>query len=153
MTTNLRLQLATLADALAEEGRKADGKKVLDLCLERMPERNVPYDRIMLPVIEAYYRVDDKTTASKLTERLFQIMDENMNYYLSLEPGYADKISQELDITHAVMGRLASSIQRYDATNPLAADLKKRMEEVDARYSALLEAIDMEGRKTVKMSF
>ena len=107
----------------------------------------------MLPVIEAYYRVDDKATAIKLTERLFQIMDENMNFYLSLEPRYADKISQELDITHAVMGRLASSIQRYDAANPLAAVLKQRMEAVDERYNAQLEAIDMEGRKSVKMSF
>lgn len=153
MTTNLRLQIATLASALADEGRKDDGKKVLDLCLEKMPERNVPYDRIMLPVIEAYYDVDDKATAARLTERLFQIMDENITYYMSLDPAMADKISQELEITHAVMGRLTQVIERNDPANPLTAKLKQRMTEVDDTYTGMLEAIDAAGRRTVKMKF
>jgi len=153
MTTNLRLQIATLASALAKEGRKADGKKVLDLCLEKMPERNVPYDRIMLPVIEAYYDVGDKERAAALTERLFAIMDENVSYYLRLDPAMADKISQELEITHAVMGRLVQNLERNDPANPLGAKLKSRLGEVDTAYADMLQAIEAAGRRNVKMSF
>ncbi|MBL8002825.1 MAG: DUF2723 domain-containing protein [Flavobacteriales bacterium] len=153
MTTNLRLQIATLASALAKEGRKDDGKKVLDLCLEKMPERNVPYDRIMLPVTEAYYDVGDKQRAGEISGRLFQIMDENLSYYLTLDPAMADKISQEMEITHAVMGRLVQNLERNDPSNAQLAQLKARMAEVDAAYEAMLESIETAGRRNIRMSF
>jgi hypothetical protein len=36
--------------------------------MEKMPERNVPFDRIMLPVIEAYYtRPGDTASANRST--------------------------------------------------------------------------------------
>jgi hypothetical protein len=153
MTTNLRLQLATLAETLASEGRKDDAKKVLDLSMEKMPERNVPFDRIMLPVIEAYYAADDKKTANILADRLFTIMDENMAYMLSLEPEFAGKVSQDMDITRAVMGRLASTLSQRDPKDPLAERFRTRMAEVDALYESKLEEIESAGRRTVKMRF
>jgi hypothetical protein len=153
MTTNLRLQIATLADALAAEGRKDDAKKVLDLSLEKMPERNVPYDRIMLPVIEAYYAADDKATAAALADRLFTIMDENMAYMLSLEPEFANKVDQEMDITIAVMQRLATTTQLRDPTDPVTERLKARMDEVAMLYEAKREEMEAADRRTVKMRF
>src|SRR5690606_37437467 len=57
MTTNLRLQLSSLAEQLIAEGRSDDARAILDLSLEKMPDRNVPFDRIMLPTIEAYYTI------------------------------------------------------------------------------------------------
>ncbi len=153
MTTNLRLQMATLADALAGEGRKEEARKVLDLCLEKMPERNVPFDRIMLPVIEAYYAADDKESAADLSDRLFRIMDENMTYMLSLEPEFVQKVSQEFEITQAVMQRIATTMELRDPKNPLAETLKARMDEVNGLYEAKLEEVNAAGRRTVKMKF
>ncbi|MFT3884705.1 MAG: DUF2723 domain-containing protein [Flavobacteriales bacterium] len=133
MTTNLRLQLATLADALTNEGRPEDAKKVLDLTMEKMPERNVPYDRIMLPIIEAYYHAGDKASGDKLTERLFGIMDENMEWYMSLEPRFLDKVGDDAEMARLVMERLVVSATR-NGDKALADKLRARLEEVDQSY-------------------
>ncbi|MEO5585313.1 MAG: DUF2723 domain-containing protein, partial [Flavobacteriales bacterium] len=107
MTTNLRLQIATLATELASEGRKEEAKQVLDLAQAKMPEKNVPYDRIMLPIIEAYYQAGDTASANRLNQRLFTIMDENMTWYLSLSPAFANKVSDDMGMAKLVMERLA----------------------------------------------
>jgi Protein of unknown function (DUF2723) len=153
MTTNLRLQLATLADALVDEGRKGDAKKVLDLTMEKMPERNVPYDRIMLPIIEAYYSAGDSTTANTITARLFDIMEENMRYYLSLEPKYAAQVTQDMGLTNMVLQRMAQATNSTHKQKPLGSELMARFGELDSLYQEKLEDISMIGRRTTKARF
>lgn len=152
MTTNLRLQLSSLAEALIEEGRKSDAAKVLDLSLEKMPERNVPYDRILLPTVEAYYAIGDTEKANTLSERLFTIMEENMNHYLSLDKRFAERMQDEMAITHAVMGRLASSTMRADST--FGAAMQERFDAIEEQYQGKL--MEMQGggrRRTTRMKF
>jgi hypothetical protein len=108
MTTNLRLQLSTLAEALIAEGRKEDALKVLNLSIERMPDRNVPFDRILLPTVEAFYAAGDTAKGNALSEQLFTIMEENFQWLMSLEPRHAAQLEQDIRLTHAVMGRLAA---------------------------------------------
>ncbi len=153
MSTNLRLQMATLADALAEEGLKDKAKQVLDLAQEKMPERNVPYDRVMLTIIEGYYKSGDTATANALTERLFNIMDENMNYYLSLSPDFASKVSQDMDLTQMVLERMVQSTGMVHKQKELGDRLMARFKEIDALYQAKLEEIDSYGRRTTKVRF
>jgi tetratricopeptide (TPR) repeat protein len=136
MTTNLRLQLSSLAEALIEEGRMAEAENVLDLSLAKMPERNVPYDRILLPTVEAYYALKKNEKANALTERLFSVMEENMAYYLSLDAKFAEKLQQELSITHAVMGRLTMSATAADST--FGQGLQQRFEAVEEQYQGKL---------------
>ncbi|TXI82846.1 MAG: DUF2723 domain-containing protein [Flavobacteriales bacterium] len=136
MTTNLRLQLSSLAEALIEEGRMAEAENVLDLSLAKMPERNVPYDRILLPTVEAYYALKKNEKANALTERLFSVMEENMAYYLSLDARFAEKLQQELSITHAVMGRLTMSATAADST--FGQGLQQRFEAVEEQYQGKL---------------
>jgi len=107
----------------------------------------------MLPVIEAYYAADDKATAAALADRLFTIMDENMAYMLSLEPEFANKVDQEMDITIAVMQRLATTTQLRDPTDPVTERLKARMDEVAMLYEAKREEMEAADRRTVKMRF
>ena len=136
MTTNLRLQLSSLAEALIEEGRMAEAENVLDLSLAKMPERNVPYDRILLPTVEAYYALKKNEKANALTERLFSVMEENMAYYLSMDAKFAEKLQQELSITHAVMGRLTMSASAADST--FGQGLQQRFEAVEEQYQGKL---------------
>jgi hypothetical protein len=58
-----------------------------------------------------------------------------------------------MDITRAVMGRLASTLSQRDPKDPLAERLRTRMAEVDAQYESKLEEIESAGRRTVKMRF
>ncbi|MCB0771855.1 MAG: hypothetical protein KDB93_00590, partial [Flavobacteriales bacterium] len=152
MTTNLRLQIATLATELASEGRKAEAKQVLDLAQEKMPEHNVPYDRIMLPIVEAYYQAGDSASANRINERLFTIMDENMAWYLSLSPEFAAKVSDDMGMAMMVMERLARSAAS-NGQQELAAKLRARSAEVDTLYQMKLEDIATQGMRTIKARF
>lgn len=152
MTANLRLQIATLATELASEGRKQEAKQVLDLALTKMPEHNVPYDRLMLHMVEAYYQADDTATANHLTDRLFTIMDENMHWYLSLSPQFAGKVTDDMGMAKLVMERLARSAQVY-GQQPLATRLHTRLAEIDTLYQMKLEDIATHGVRTTKARF
>lgn len=152
MTTNLRLQIATLAGELAKEGRKTEAKQVLDLAQAKMPEKNVPYDRIMLPVIEAYYQAGDTASANRLNERLFTIMDENMAWYLSLSPTFAEKVSDDMGLAHLVMQRLANAA-KSQGQDALGAKLGARAAEVDTMYQQKLEDIATQGMRMSKARF
>ena len=152
MTTNLRLQIATLATELAAEGRKEEAKQVLDLAQARMPEHNVPYDRIMLPIIEAYYQAGDTTSANRLNERLFTIMDENMTWYLSLSPHFAEQVGDDMNLGKLVMDRLARTAQVH-GQQALATKLLQRSAEVDTLYQMKLEDMATQGRRTINARF
>lgn len=151
MTTNLRLQMANLADALIKEGRKDDAVKVLDLSCEKMPERNVPYDRVLLPTIEAYYKAGETEKADAINKRLFELLEENMAWYMSLDPKHAEKIADEMGITHAVLERMLQ-----DATenkSPLADDLRKRFEAVDQAYEDKITELENNVRRVTRTRF
>ena len=151
MTTNLRLQLSSLAEALIDEGRDDDARTILDLSLEKMPERNVPFDRILLPTVEAYYAIGDKDKANTLSERLFTIMEENMEFYLSLDPEFASRVQDDMAITHAVMGRLATTSARED--NAFGQPMKERFDAIEELYQGKLMELQSADRKTTRMRF
>ena len=149
MTTNLRLQMSSLAEALIAEGRKEEAGKILDLSLAKMPERNVPFDRILLPTVEAYYAISEKDKANVISERLFTIMEENLNHFMSLEPKFASRLLDDMAITHAVMGRLASSTSRADTA--FGASMQERFDAMEEQYRGKL--MELEGRRTTRMKF
>ncbi len=170
MTTNLRLQLSSLAEALIDEGRDDDARTILDLSLEKMPARNVPFDRILLPTVEAYYAIGDNEKANALSERLFTIMEENLNFYMSLDPKHAKGIEDEMAISHAVMGRLASTAGRMNRTSTapdslrttkdvapidteLAGSMERRFQEMERQYQEKLMELQSAGRKNSRMRF
>ncbi|MCW5900097.1 MAG: DUF2723 domain-containing protein [Flavobacteriales bacterium] len=166
MTTNLRLQLSSLAEALITEGRMDEARTILDLSLEKMPAHNVPFDRILLPTVEAYYALGDTIKGNELNERLFDLMERNMTYFLSLEPRFAARVENEMAITHAVMGRLTSVASRYaplpsveailrgDTLEPAFSDtLVKRFEEVEEAYEGKLMELEAAKRRTTRMRF
>jgi hypothetical protein len=151
MTTNLRLQLSSLAEALIGEGREDDARTILDISLEKMPERNVPFDRILLPTVEAYYAIGDTEKANELSDRLFTIMEENLVFYMSLEPRFAAKLENDMAISHAVMGRLMSTTDRNDPERGKA--MRERFETIEEAYQGKLMELQAAGRKTSRARF
>src|SRR6185295_14409636 len=55
MVTNLRSNFARLASTLIQQGKKDSALKVLDKCVEVLPERNVPVALINVAIGKDYY--------------------------------------------------------------------------------------------------
>jgi hypothetical protein len=151
MTTNLRLQLSSLAEQLIAEGRPEQARDILHLSVEKMPEHNVPYDRIMLPTIEALYAVGDTALGNRISERLFTIMEENLAWYISLEPRFVVNMANEMAISHAVMGRLQSTAGKYD--KEFGDRLNERFQQMEAAYDERAAELEDITRRTSRMRF
>ena len=129
MTTNLRLQFSNLADEFIRTGDNAKAVEVLDKCLAAMPEKNVPYTQIMMPIIESYYRAGDNEKAKIVAQKLFDIEEQSLNYYFSLAPEYLAPLSREIQIANAVSDRIIG-VSRAAGENEFAADLDQRFKAI-----------------------
>lgn len=82
-TKNMRNLFYRLAKKLVDEGQKEKAIKVLDKCIEVMPEKNVPYDVFMIRIIEGYYLAGAKEKAASLNKRLAEIYKGKYTYFTS----------------------------------------------------------------------
>jgi len=127
MATNMRIQMGTLAASLIEEGKKDSAIKVLNKCVEVMPEENVPYDATMWSIIAAYYQAGAIEQPNKLAKRLFDIFENDLRYY-SLSKNQAF-YGRDMKIAQEILQRLIYITQNFKQEN-----LAKEFEN---RYSAL----------------
>ncbi|MBK6836878.1 MAG: DUF2723 domain-containing protein [Bacteroidetes bacterium] len=56
MTTNFRINFSRLAEELMNENKKDSAIKVLDKCVEEMPDKTIHYNYFMTKIAELYYR-------------------------------------------------------------------------------------------------
>ncbi len=155
MTTNLRLQFTNLAEEMMRKGKGERALDVLDKLLEVTPEKNVPYDRVMLPVAEALLALSNadstragsmNTTAAdraealrlgkELSGRLFTIFEDEIEYYLSLDGKYFDAATEDLSILYQVNNRILSVFQQNQPNDPMVKELESRIEAIDQAIQA-----------------
>jgi len=143
MTTNFRSNFVRLAEALVAEGKKDSAIKVLDRCLEVLPEKVVPYNVVMLFVSEAYYKAGAMDKGNKVASRLIELFDQKLAYLFSCKDyigAVADKgarggsmIANEKEQGMAVMQRFVQSgtFFKQDA-------IAKKAQAVVAKYESMM---------------
>ena len=136
MTYNLRNNFARLADALLKEGKKDSAIKVLDRCIEVMPEKNVPYNFFMLPIAEGFYRAGEPEKANKIVERLTDIYEDDLNYYLSLTDSYAKQTKTESQRAMSVLQRMLNLSKIYKQ-DTLSKNIEERVSKLHDAYTLL----------------
>jgi tetratricopeptide (TPR) repeat protein len=108
MTSNLRMQMSILATALISEGKKSKAEKVLDKCLEVMPEENIPFDATVFTMVAAYYELGKPEKANKLSKKLFEIYEHDLRIYAAQkrnrQPAYARDVEQGKEILRRLTG-------------------------------------------------
>ncbi|MBK5285323.1 MAG: DUF2723 domain-containing protein, partial [Bacteroidia bacterium] len=151
MTTNLRINTIRLADELIDIGRKDSALKVLDKCVEEMPDYNVPYNIFMTRVAEQYFRIAGNLSDSvqmnssdmemnvrkscidkgtTIVRRLAEINEDNMNYYLSLKgTGYYKFVESEVNQSLYVLQSLPTMIKN-SGQKELSDSLSKKFQEI-----------------------
>lgn len=111
MATNMRIQMGTLAASLIEEGKKDSAIKVLDKCIEVMPDENVPYDATLFSVAVAYYQAGAIDQPNKLSKRLFDMFEENLHFYsLAKNPNF---YTREIKQAQEILQRLIYVTQNF----------------------------------------
>lgn len=162
MTMNFRNNFGRLADNLLEEGKRDSAVKVLDKCIEVMPDETVPYNVMMLRIAELYYRSatsvpvsdslgniissdmelraqSDKANIDKanaIVKRLADIYQDDLNYYFSLrKTKYQKQIEREMNQAMAIINELIR-LSKLKNQTALTAELEKRFKEIEKAYMA-----------------
>ena len=138
MTTNIRINFTRLAEELLNEGSRDSAIRVLDKCIEELPDKTVPYNYFMTKVAELYYRaggvfnnpdslsLNDMELNKKneliakgnaVAQRMMDIYVDNLNYYISLKGTKYYKLvdqdmNQALYILQAMTGILKQTNQK-----------------------------------------
>ena len=81
LVMNIRNNFSRLADKLILEGDSAAAIKVLDKCLELMPNEKVEYNFFILPMIENYYECKEKEKARDIIATIKETLEEKLSYY------------------------------------------------------------------------
>jgi hypothetical protein len=107
MLSNFRNNFSRLAEALINEGKRDSAVKVLDRCMEIMPENRVPFNYFIVPIIEQYYRAAQIDKANKLVNSYFNTQLADLKYYFSFSGSMADQIDYEKRMGIQILGELS----------------------------------------------
>ena len=151
MVTNIRLQMANLAEALISEQDPERALSVLNELLRGTPKENVPYTRVLMPVAEAFTQLattdtllspntaglssEKKAEALKMAHALildlFEQQQEVITYATSLSPEYYSAMTSEVDLALQVNDRILRVFKYYLPEDKLVIELEKRLGEME----------------------
>ncbi len=92
--SNYRNNFARLATELIKDGDFERAKKVLDKCMEVLPEKTIAYDLIMFNFIDNYYKVGEIEKANSIALRMFEISDNDLAYYYN-ETKFGESLNEK----------------------------------------------------------
>lgn len=160
MTMNFRNNFSRLAESLLAEGKRDSAMKTLDTCVAVMPDKTVPFNIMMLRIIDNYYEIArmgstkdsagitmtpdiEKTdqsgqraiqNANTIVKRLADIYEDDLKYYFSLKgTDYAKSVERDMNQSMAVFQELIRMTKESKQT-AIAADLEKRFKELEKVY-------------------
>jgi len=126
-TKNLRNLFYRLAMRLIEEGKKDTAVKVLDRCLEVMPEENVPYDVFVIRLAEAYYAAGKPEKANALVKEVAKISEEKYVYYNSFRgTKKLSSVKQDIQENVQIFG-YCQQVAEINQQKTLADELRNKM--------------------------
>jgi hypothetical protein len=128
MTMNLRNNFARLANALLDEGKIDSAIKVLDFCMEVMPDATVPYNMFVMPLAEAYYKAGLKNKANQILNRLLDISDKELKYYFRFTGSKANTLEYDKRQNLSVINRISEIAEQYkdEAVSKKSKDIFNR---------------------------
>ncbi len=113
MASNMRMQMATLAGALISKGQKQKAEKVLDLCLEKIPDENVRYEATLYTIIAGYYQIGNMKKATELSGKLFDIYEHDLKVYQAQKPIHRAAFNREIGQAKEIMRRLVMLAEQF----------------------------------------
>lgn len=133
------------AEIKKSEAIVADCKVKIEEVLDRsqvvMPEYNVPFDRVFPSYISTYYAAGHEAKAEALTTKMLAIFEEEMNYYLSVDPEFSASMVDDMFGAYRAMFSLYQASNLYGTNEPFKTDVSERFYGMTERIQLALPKI------------
>ncbi|MBL7103434.1 MAG: DUF2723 domain-containing protein [Bacteroidales bacterium] len=96
-----------VAESLIQEGKKDSAVALLDRCFEMFPDEKIPYDMYMIPFADIYYEAGEMEKGNAITERIFEIYNQNIEYYNRLNRRLAKYYETDYNQSLGILQRLS----------------------------------------------
>ncbi|MDR2679853.1 MAG: DUF2723 domain-containing protein [Tannerella sp.] len=105
---------ADLAEELIKEEKIDSAIKVLDRCMEVMPEENVPYDYSVYPIARLYFSLGETEKAKFITAKMIERSMIEVDWMLRLKPSQREPFLRNVNYNMAVMRDILTISLQYD---------------------------------------
>ncbi len=130
MATDLRIQMATLAEGLIKENKMDSANKVLNVVMDSISEKSCPYDGVMVMVAYDYYNTKNFTKANTLAKKLFDQYEKELKYYHTLDAQNVTYYGNEIQEDTMLLERLAYFSQSAGQAE-VAKDFQARLDKLE----------------------
>jgi hypothetical protein len=152
MTNNIRLQFANLAEQLIAEEKTDKAIATLDKCVDVMPNHNVPFDRLMVPIIQNYYRAGESEKANEILQVVFDRYEEEFEYFMNTDVEQSIQLQNDIQVSFAVLNRLNAFVTTLYPQDELKDSINERFQSLDEQFDAKIREIEAY-RSRPKMKF
>ena len=120
MCMNFRNNFSRLSAEFIRTGQKDKAIEVLDACLAKIPENNVPYTYFMLSIAENYYKLDAYEKGNSIMGSLLERYEDELNYYNSLDRDDHEKLREDSErAKYLLQQMMIMTTQRYPKAGEL----------------------------------
>ena len=119
------------AEALVAKGENEKAVELLDKCLEEFPDSKITFDMYMIPFADVYYDAGEIEKGNAITERIFEIYNQNLDYYNSLDSRLFKYYEKEYNQSLGVIQRLsmmAKGNKQTDLYNKIDSVFKEQIQ-------------------------
>ena len=102
---------------------------MLDLCLEKMPDANIPFDATLFSICLNYYELNKFDKANALAKKLFDIFEGDLRIYEAQTPKRKYAYGREINQSKELLKRLTGLSQQYKQ-NDLYKNFMSRLQQV-----------------------
>ena len=96
MMMNIRNTFDRLAGSLVAQGKNDQAIKVLDRCVELIPNRVVPYNYFSLLMSETYFKAGQPAKAKEIINTMMTDYKEQLDYFLKLKAPMRNSVDEDI---------------------------------------------------------
>lgn len=134
MLMNFRNSFSKLAEGLINEGKKDSALKVLDKCMELMPESRVSFNYFVIPIAVQYYRINKTEKANAIISSVINMYTKELDYFSRLKRDDLKVLDLDIRIGLSVMQQVTQLTNQFGQ-----AELSRKAGETFQNYFSLYQ--------------
>jgi len=136
MMMNIRNTFNRLAETLVQEGQNDKATKVLDRCIELIPNKIVPYNYFSMMMAETYFKAGQAQKGKEIINTIMTDYKEQLDYYFQLNKPMRNSVDEDIQRLLYFMREMGTICTRNDQPE-LVKEVSTAFNSYFERYSSL----------------